>query len=486
MKRDFPKLTVHAVGLGLRKEDASRLACLLRDTGGRLFDAQEAADVAPMIRAALQASATTADVAPPPPKVEPVEPDRPGLRLSVAIGSAQTSIELPVRYTVSRDEAGTDMLADIVAPTLDLDLDPGRYYVAVTAGLVETRRVVDVKAGPAPRVTLQLEAGVLDVTTPLTKGAASSATATVTVTNQNPRATARASYPLILGATVSDLVLPSGSWLLTARDGLAKAERTISITDGTHSDVELPLDAGRLSIQVTSPAGAGPSRNATLVAILEDDPDSPGGRREVARTLAPTAEFVLPSGTYTVLARSGSVETRERVSLRAGETAVRTLTVQMARLAVSMKVAPESEDGAQWRLSRADTGRDVGRAAEPSPSFEVPAGTYRLEARLGAQNAVLTRDVDLKAGSDQRLVVDVPAGRLRLRLAEAIAGLGFSEVFWEISDDKGAPVWRTGTAEPALTLAPGRYRMRVETRERALTGTFDVRAGENRTIEIGG
>lgn len=482
MKRDYPKLSVHVVGLGLRREDTTRLACLVRDTGGRLFDAQDADQVGELMRAALQASLVAQD-APPPPKLPEVAatPDRPGLRLSVAIGSPATSIELPVRYAVSRDEAGTDMIADVVAPVLDLDLEPGRYFVTVTAGLVETRRPVDVKPGPAPRLAIPLEAGVLDISVPMTKGQAASATATVTISEQGGGRARSKPHPVILGPNVSDLVLPAGTWLLVARDGHARVERTVTVTEGKHQEVELPLDASRLTIERQQ----GPLRDPVLLAVLEDDPDSPGGRREIARTLATRAEFVVPAGTYTVLARSGSIETRERVSIRAGESQTRTIALTAGRLMPTARVSDQGE-GLQWRLVRAEDGREMARSGDAAPVFDAPPGFYRLEARLGSQNALVTRDIDLKSGAEQRLTLEVPVGRVRLKAADAAVGLGLSEVFWEISDDKGGLVWRTSQMEPALALAPGRYRLRTETRDRSLISTFEVRAGDTRTIEIGG
>jgi hypothetical protein len=39
-------------------------------------------------------------------------------------------------------------------------------------------------------------------------------------------------------------------------------------------------------------------------------------------------------------------------------------------------------------------------------------------------------------------------------------------------------------AEPREFLAAGRYTVRAETRERQLSRTFDVRAGEARTLEV--
>jgi Ca-activated chloride channel family protein len=60
------------------------------------------------------------------------------------------------------------------------------------------------------------------------------------------------------------------------------------------------------------------------------------------------------------------------------------------------------------------------------------------------------------------------------------------DVFWEIKDANGRTVLRTSQPQPAALLAPGRYIVRSETRDRPLQSAIEVKAGENRTIEIGG
>ncbi len=45
---------------------------------------------------------------------------------------------------------------------------------------------------------------------------------------------------------------------------------------------------------------------------------------------------------------------------------------------------------------------------------------------------------------------------------------------------------RTSQPQPAALLGPGRYIVMSETRDRQLLSTFELKAGENRTIDIGG
>ena len=74
------------------------------------------------------------------------------------------------------------------------------------------------------------------------------------------------------------------------------------------------LDAARLQVFSVGRDGSG-GLEAPVFSVDEDDPDAPKGRREVARSGMRQADFVLPPGTYYVVARQGNIEARERLAL---------------------------------------------------------------------------------------------------------------------------------------------------------------------------
>jgi hypothetical protein len=59
------------------------------------------------------------------------------------------------------------------------------------------------------------------------------------------------------------------------------------------------------------------------------------------------------------------------------------------------------------------------------------------------------------------------------------------DIYWEVIDAKGVPLWRAIGVEAEALLAPGHYTVRLEARGKRNTAAFDVRAGENQQIEIG-
>jgi Ca-activated chloride channel family protein len=59
------------------------------------------------------------------------------------------------------------------------------------------------------------------------------------------------------------------------------------------------------------------------------------------------------------------------------------------------------------------------------------------------------------------------------------------DIYWEVVDATGSPVWRATGADAKTLLAPGHYKVHFEARSTRRDATFDVRAGETKEIEIG-
>jgi Ca-activated chloride channel family protein len=128
--------------------------------------------------------------------------------------------------------------------------------------------------------------------------------------------------------------------------------------------------------------------------------------------------------------------------------------------------------------------REVVRTAAKEPQIELSAGRYRIEAGLGATNVKAATDVTLTAGQSEKVALKLEAGHITLKLAAAQAAT--KDFYWEIKDDSRHTVLRTSQPQPTAVLAPGRYVVTSETRDQPLRSAFEVKAGETRTIEIGG
>jgi len=282
------------------------------------------------------------------------------------------------------------------------------------------------------------------------------------------------------------VMLPAGRYLVRVEQGLVRSERSIVVPAGSQGRIDVPLNAARLLL---SAAGTDSSAlaDAVVFSVVEDDPDAPKGRREVARSATRQADFVLPPGTYYVVARQGSVEVRERLAVGPGDVVKRTLNVAAGRLALAIKPVGATQALSElisYRVERLDgPAPEVIATSRATPVLALPGGRYRVEGRYGAMNARAIREVEVKAGQTLQLILEPQAAALKLRLLAGGASVP-AEVFWEIRDEAGATVWTTGQSEPYATLQAGRYLVRAETRDKRYDRAIELRAGESRLLEL--
>ena len=107
-----------------------------------------------------------------------------------------------------------------------------------------------------------------------------------------------------------------------------------------------------------------------------------------------------------------------------------------------------------------------------------------MSAELERNAARVQQDITIEAGKPANVALKIDAGEATLR-ARSIATAGF-DTFWELRDAQGRAVWHSTSAEPKVLLMPGRYSVRLETRDTILQAAFEIAAGEKRTIELGG
>ena len=282
--------------------------------------------------------------------------------------------------------------------------------------------------------------------------------------------------------------LPAGRYLVRVEQGLVRAERSVVVPAGSQGAIDVPLNAARLQLSAVGQEVA-ESADALIFSVAEDDPDAPSGRREVARSAARQAEFVLPPGTYYVIARLGSIEAREtpgRRPRRRGE----------AHAVGCRGTAGPCDQaggcGRRRRASRSPTASSAStappkmrsRPAAPSPVLLLLGGRYRVEGRYGVMNARVVREVEVKAGQTAAADAGAPgrqpeaASHRRRRCGRGGGVLGRQ------ATRPARTVWTTGQAEPSATLQAGRYRIRAETREKRYDRAIELRSGEARVVEL--
>lgn len=486
------KIVVHAVGLALKAEDRPKMACLPQLTGGRAYNAATPEQVGASIEEALRLASNA-------PAAKPVEEKRPlqgleaaatvpedapaGLHLRARLSGAGQVLMQPLHWVVLPEGEGQVPLLDARVPNPYLALSPGRYAVEVRLGAATARAMVAVlKDKPTP-LYLALEAGTLRVRVLDLRSGAQLPDALVTAASLGTAPEPAKDAPSgMLAASFSSAsgtaVLAAGRYLVRAQLGLTSAQGVATIAAGAETIAEISLDFGRLQLSASSPSES----EAVIFGVIEDDPDAPGGRRELVRSAERQPEFVLRPGTYTVVLRQGAAEMRERVVVGAGEVVRRNLVLQAAQVTLSSRLGDQPlGERVFYLVQRIDGGGESIATSKPTPTLLLVGGRYRIEGRYGAINARAVREVEVRAGAPaQQIVFEQQAGTLRLKAANPPG-----EVFWEVRDSTNAQVWATGVPEPELTLQAGRYTIRAQVRDKQVERQVELRSGEQRTLDVG-
>lgn len=496
--RSQPGVAIHVVALAVDPDDVPRLSCVAKATGGKFYDVRDAQGIA----AAIEEAGKLATLAPnasgpssgpasgPSAATVPAMPDAaagPGttLRLTAALVSNSAIIATPLHWRVFK-AGGKDLVHDTEAAALDLKLEAGNYDVIVNAGRVEARQSVTVETGKLTAVTVPLNAGRMSVRVKNQKDGEPSTTAVVAISATTAPKSGATPQSFVGHGGDGGVIFAPGAYTISVADGLAHQERQVTLAAGNEAAYDVILNAGKLEVMAATRED-GEALEATSFSVAEDDPDSTDGRREVGRSNAVHASFTLTAGTYYVSARSGASVVQQRVAIGAGDVVKRTLVVPVGRLKVSSLISgqPAGErQGLIYRISSLDGElREITRSALPRLDLTLKAGKYRVAANLGAVNVKAQQDIALEAGKPADVVLKLDAGEISLKPPQgASAG---PDVFWEIMDQAGHPVWHTSVYEPKALLAPGRYTVRMETKDKRTEAAFEIRSGDHKTVQLG-
>ena len=516
-----PGLQIYVIALGLRKEDAARMMCVANATKGRFFDAQNAAQISSGIEDALKLAAlesavpapavtvavANAVIAPAPqpaarpavqtptPSVQAPETPQsgpPALRLRATLAAGAAPLAHPIRWTVKRLDApaaasasgATEMPAPPAysgyAITATALVPPGTYEVEARDGISRQVKTVTLTDKAPIDVEMVFNAGVIRPKALAQKGGKEIDGAIFTIREAAAQDNAAAKVLATLSGTEPYATLPTGTYMMRAEKGPVRGERAVQVPAGSDGPVEFILASAQLTIGISS----ADANLAPLYIVYEDDPDAPRGRKEIARSASRSADFVLPAGTYAVVARVGSVEARERVTLAPGDVQKRQIAMQPARVLLSSRFAGTSQaiaENVSYRIEKIDTvPPEVTHVSNALATIDLAAGTYRVESRVGLLNARASRDVTIATGRATDLVFEHEAGALNLRVAAGVVG----DVHWEIRDGDGRIVWISGQQAPKLVLQAGRYSVRGETRDKRFQRDVEVKSGAAQTIEF--
>jgi Ca-activated chloride channel family protein len=477
-------ITTHVVSIGVPPADLAKMACLAQATGGRHFTAQNAEELAGFMGEAMRLASNQLAVAGFATTVVPPAPipasGPPALHLRAVLPPNNEPLSVPLHWTVSAEEQPKTALFEAWAANPVVPVSRGRYVVEVSSGLVSARETVALRESRPLAVFLQLEAGAVRVRAVALGTGAPFPDAIFTIgAGKGPDGPPLA----VFKAGEAAPLLPAGRFHVRADVGLVRSEpQVLDVTAGQPASLDIPLKAGRLQLATGARDGVAPLE-APVFIVTEDDP--PRGRREVARSAARQAEFVLPPGVYYIIARQGGVEARERLEVGSGDLVSRTLFAAAGRVSLSSTIVGPAAAGdlVSYDIKRLDDPtQDEITTSRPSPVLFLPSGRYRVEGRYGLTNVRTVREFDLKAGQTLQLSLEHQIAALRLQFA----GRAATEVSWEVHDEDGRIVWTSDEAETVVTLQAGRYLVAMTTSGKHEARTLELRAGETKLVEIAG
>lgn len=505
-----PGVRISSVFLAPKPNQKTAMACLGK-TGGRAISADTAEDTDAAIR---QLASFIGQRAGPParpgggtrqagPGREKQPPrkraDTPGLILTaVLVQDGQQlvqGLEWTVRPAGKTDDATAARSWRFRSARPSFRLEPGDYVVEARYGETLVRQDVRVEAGPRTIVEFNFNAASLTLTAALAAGQPALAGVLFAIQQLPDGGTAAessAGKPVWQGATGGPpVLLPAGRYRVIARAGRLSRQRDIDLEAGAQRAIDFSLDAGQLNLSAAGSGDGDTPENEVMFTVSADDPTRASGRRIVARSAATRPRFFLPAGTYYVTATRGGMQAQELIAIAAGETVSREIQPR----AMALTVRPRLKGGARvpgvathtaiWRVE----GKRrvfIGRSSAGEPTFQLPAGRYRVLSTLGKQNVRTVRDFTVGKERAGDLIIDHLAGTVALSIAGKAGRTGTDEaVYWKIFDSNGKIVFRSTDAEPQTVLPTGTYSVAAELRQVTMRDTVVITSGQHVDLKLG-
>ncbi len=520
--QDFAKshkgVPIHLVSIALPKAARIATACVAKLTGGTVTQVETAEQLDKAIKTAMNLAIKNRPLKKEEPKTaqssiseeqtdsakDKTGPSR--MRLSAKLGPKGKTLKTPIRWQVFKSGAqpSDKPLLDIAEAQLTLPIAPATYNVVATLGQMQQNHSVTVPKVGAAVLDVIFDAGQIRLSAPdfdaniEARNPMSRSNTIVTLKRLSPdntqplnKSETSAASPVVAPLVVADggesvVILPTGKYAMTIEKGRARSQRTLSVTAGQTSQIDLNLGTGQLILDLSIP-GDDFVTDHVLFKVFVDDPDSATGRREIARTTSPNPSFILPAGTYYISAHVGYAQQKARAVVSSGTSTNVNITLLAAQLSLKTNLNISSQRTQlpiQYRITRiSGVEQEIALSGKQNPNFILSPGKYRIVAEIGARNVSATAEVDLPAGSNTAIELNPRAAEVILKLSGKTNASTINR-FWIVRDQTGAVVWRSNAYAPSALLAPGIYEVSCETRNGKQTKSFELTAGESKSIEL--
>ncbi len=499
LQQTLPDLRISTLSLMPKDQDRGAMACLAKATNGKVFEVDSLDEAAAAVRfmvAALEPTAhqrvrpvqprpaagpqTTPTTRPGPAAISPsLAHPSPGLMLSATLAPNGQPLRHGLIWKIERlGDNRPELVHQTTKPSPAVKLRPGRYAVALYATGVSERFEIEVAQGQATRKQVILNRAAIRLAAVLDDGGAVVEDTHFEISTVHDTS----SGPIWAGlAPRAPLLLPAGDYKFVATAGRTKRSGSFRADVGRTTAVTVPLKAGYLNVRTGLQAQH--AERTPVIKVETDAPGSASGRRTVALTALTDPNFLLPAGTYYVNVDNGHSQTERLVAVAAGkvvEARFAVTTMQLGFVAKLRGAEAVLTSGVRyriWSLRANATPPLTSNVAQPE--FALTPGHYRVECRIGNQNAVVVRDFEVGSAPKGRITLEFDVGTVSLTVDDQT-----NDVYWQIRDQTGRTVWRSVEPAPKMALKSGHYTVIAEIGNDRTQSQISVESGQHIAIEL--
>lgn len=441
----------HVIGYDLSDQDASKLKCLPKETGGVYVDADNETELKEAIAKvfAEEVQRTGKDTL-----VPVLAPDQEPLK------------GLPISWRVLDAKSTAMTLASGVGEKLEIDLKPGVYNVEASLGRATTYTTIEVTPD-IKRHAITLDMGILYLTALAEEGVRDQ-----DVSWRVANVKAAAGQDFMKGRQVQ-FYLPAGDYQVIGARGHQEKKEYVKLDRGEIRYMHLDFRYGLLRVHTNLAKDAGVR---WLVNEKNDKDDSTTLAHDAAGGML---EVSLPPGRYEVVARQGASRKVLNVRIQPGYYSERNLSFTLGGLSLSAKAA-NVPDAVVWSISRktAKGLESVGNHTGVKHDLKLADGTYVVKVAQGNTRAETVVDVSVGKSTPVEFVL---AGSLETQVSGEVV-TSKTPIYWEVyplnkSGSQGAQLVGTRAVKGTFDLPPGLYRVVGRTPKMMLAKTVVVNPG---------
>lgn len=400
LKQKGVDFTAHVVGFGLTKDEGRQVACLAENTGGKYFDAANAAELASALAETFVAKPKEE-----PKPAAPPEPEKPKFNVMTDAVLSQGGPSLGDNSRVHWDffKAGADgkpagdPVLDGYGAAHGFNLDPGRYVGVATLARLKASVAFDVTATEIAKPAVNFDAAILTLVPKRTPDG-----------EPDPNAHVWASFNGgdDGGYGPTEIFVPAGDVPVTGDIGSVTVTETIKVAAGQTLKHDLVIGTGVIVAKAVYGEG-GPAVEGGEIRfdVVDTKKDINGNRKDYGGTYGVDQRIDVPTGDVVLIAKLGSATGETPFSVKAGEMKEVTVNINAGVLAVTapgayrvdIRSAKKDIQGKQ---------KDISGGYDPNYQDTVPPGDYIVHVTYEGDKAAVDKPATVKSGERTEVTVE--------------------------------------------------------------------------------